>query len=115
MSDILNKLYDVLIARKGAGAADSYAASLYAKGTNKIAEKIREEAEEAIAEAVNLDLNSGDQKIRAALANESADLVFHLLVMLAHHGVTPDEVLGVLEKRMGTSGHAEKASRKTSR
>lgn len=113
MSDILSKLYATLIARKGAVAAESYAASLYAKGTPKIAEKIREEAEEMIAEAVNLDLNSGDKKIREALANESADLVFHLLVMLAHHGVTPDEVLEILEKRMGTSGHAEKAARES--
>jgi phosphoribosyl-ATP pyrophosphohydrolase len=112
MSDILNKLYETLIARKAAGAADSYAASLYAKGTGKIADKVREEAEEMIAEALNLDLNVGDEKIRSVLKNESADLIFHVLVMLAHHGVTPDEILEILEKRMGVSGHAEKAARK---
>lgn len=113
MSDILDQLYEVLIARKGADFKESYAASLYAGGTNKIAGKIREEAEELIVESLNLELNAGDQKIREALKSEAADLLFHVLVLLAHHDMKPEEVLQVLEKRMGVSGHAEKALRKS--
>lgn len=102
--DILNQLYQVLEARKGAKPESSYVASLYNKGTAKIAEKVGEEAVEAIIEAVR-----GDKE---ALKNESADLLFHLMVLWADQGITPDEVLEVLKGRMGTSGHDEKASRK---
>ncbi len=78
-------------------------ASLYAKGTEKIAEKVGEEAVETIIEAVK-----GD---RQKLASESADLLFHLMVLWADQGLTPDDVLSILENRMGVSGHAEKAAR----
>ena len=102
---ILNKLYDVLQARKGADPESSYVASLYAKGTKKITEKITEEAEETIVEA----LAGEPEKLKA----ESADLLFHLMVLWADQGVQPDEVFAVLEQRFGTGGHEEKASRRS--
>lgn len=103
-AEILQKLYDVLRARKGGDPASSYVASLYAKGTEKIAEKIIEEAQEAIVEALKGDAEK--------LKEESADLLFHLMVLWADQGITPGDVLAVLEKRFGIGGHAEKASRK---
>lgn len=109
---ILDKLYAVLQERKKADPESSYVASLYDKGAAKIAEKIREEAEETIVEGLRLEKSPGDGAIRKALTCESADLVFHLMVLLAHHNVNPDEVFAVLEKRFGISGHEEKASRK---
>lgn len=104
MSDILKDLYVILQQRKGADPGESYVASLYVKGTAKIAEKVIEEAQETIQEALK-----GD---RDRLKEESADLLFHLSVLWAEQGVSPDDVFAVLEKRFGTGGHAEKASRK---
>jgi phosphoribosyl-ATP pyrophosphohydrolase len=104
MSDILNDLYIILRQRRDADPESSYVASLYKKGTKKITEKVIEEAEETIAEALK-----GDKD---RLKEESADLLFHLMVLWAEQGVSPDEVFTVLEGRFGTSGHAEKASRK---
>lgn len=103
MSDILNKLYDILQARKGADAKSSYVASLYDKGTGHICDKVMEEAQEAVEEAL-----AGKADLLKA---ESADLLFHLMVLWADQGITPDDILVVLEKRFGTSGHDEKASR----
>ncbi len=108
---ILNRLYDVLQARKNADPESSYVASLYSKGAAKISEKIREEAEETIVEGLRLEKSADDASIRAALTAESADLLFHLMVMLSHHNVNPDEVFAVLEERFGVSGHDEKAAR----
>lgn len=104
MSDILKDLYLILQQRKNADAGESYVASLYAKGTKHISDKVIEEAEETIAEAIK-----GDKD---RLKEESADLLFHLSVLWADQGVSPDDVFAVLEKRFGQSGHAEKASRK---
>lgn len=104
VSEILKDLYVILKQRKGADPKDSYVASLYHKGTQHISDKVIEEAEETIAEAIK-----GDKD---RLKEESADLLFHLSVLWADQGVSPDEVLAVLEKRFGQSGHAEKASRK---
>lgn len=104
MSDtVIQQLYTVIEGRKGMDAGESYVASLYHKGTEKIAEKVGEEAVEAIIEAVK-----GD---REKLTSESADLLFHLMVLWADQGIKPDDVLSVLQDRMGVSGHAEKASR----
>lgn len=104
MSDhIIQELFDVIKSRKGADAESSYVASLYAKGTEKIAEKVGEEAVETIIEAIKGDHNK--------LTAESADLLFHLMVLWADQGIAPDDVLSVLKNRMGVSGHAEKASR----
>lgn len=100
---ILDDLYAVLLSRKDADPETSYTAKLFAKGEAKIAQKLGEEAVETVIEAVR-----GDN---AALAAESADLLYHLLALWAARGVTPDEVWAALEARQGTSGLAEKAAR----
>lgn len=110
---ILENLYHVLQTRKNADAGSSYVASLYAGGSPKIAEKVLEEAQEFIDEAFTLDKNSEDEDVRKNMRSEAADLLFHMMVMLAHHDIPPEEVFAVLEARFGTSGHAEKAARKT--
>ncbi|MBI1173158.1 phosphoribosyl-ATP diphosphatase [bacterium] len=99
----LTRLAATIAARKGADPETSWTAKLLAKGPEKCAEKFGEEAVEAIIEAVK-----GD---RARLTAEAADVLYHLLVMLAARDVTLDEVLAELERREGTSGIAEKAAR----
>lgn len=101
---IFDDLFRTILSRKGADASESYTASLFAKGRAKIAQKVGEEAVETCIEA----LQGGND----ALAAESADLLFHLMVLWADAGLTPDDVFAILEQRQGTSGHAEKASRK---
>jgi len=103
VTDILRRLAATTEARQGADPADSHTAALLAKGPAKCAEKFGEEAIEAIIEATR-----GD---KPALTREAADVLYHLLVMLAASGVTLDQVLAELERREGTSGIAEKASR----
>jgi phosphoribosyl-ATP pyrophosphohydrolase len=100
------RLEDVIRSRKGGSASDSYVASLFAKGREKIAQKVGEEATEAIIAAL-----SGD---KAALTGEAADLLFHLLILLADADLDFEAVLAELERREGVSGIAEKASRQTS-
>tara|TARA_R110000787_G_scaffold20590_11_gene61262 strand:- start:460 stop:813 length:354 start_codon:yes stop_codon:yes gene_type:complete len=99
----LDALYATVAARKGADPAESYTARLYARGTPKIAQKLGEEAVETVIAAL-----SGD---RAETIKESADLLYHLLVLLADAGIAPAEVYAELERREGVSGLAEKASR----
>lgn len=100
---ILKNLATTIEARKSASPDSSWTARLLAAGPEKAAEKFGEEAIEAIIEAVK-----GD---RAALTREAADVLYHLLVMLAACDVTLDDVLGELERRQGTSGIDEKAAR----
>lgn len=106
--DVLAALTEVLRARRGADPADSYVASLYAKGLNRILEKVGEEATEVILAAKDADASGPD----AALIGEVADLWFHCLVMLVHLEQDPADVIEALASRFGTSGHAEKASRR---
>jgi phosphoribosyl-ATP pyrophosphohydrolase len=89
--------------RKGADPATSWTAQLLARGPEKCAEKFGEEAVEAIIEAVK-----GD---RTRLTAEAADVVYHLLVMLAARDISLDDVLAELERREGTSGIAERSGR----
>lgn len=96
---VINQLFAVLEERKEANPETSYVAQLYNLGTPKIAQKVGEEAVETVIEAMRF-----DQKTSDSFLEESADLVFHLLVLWAHLGVTPDQVFGILEKRMGVSG-----------
>jgi phosphoribosyl-ATP pyrophosphohydrolase len=103
MRDTLNRLETVIAERRGASADSSYVASLFAKGREKIAQKVGEEATETVIASL-----SGDS---AKLTSEAADLLFHLLVLLAEGGVTVDDVLAELDRRDGVSGIAEKASR----
>lgn len=103
MSDTLEKLAEVLEARKTAQAASSYVAKLYANGLDGILKKIAEEAAETIMAA-----KDGDAE---KIVYETADLWFHSLVMLAHQGLSPNDVLAELERRFGLSGLEEKANR----
>ena len=99
----LERLARTIEERRGADAAESWTAKLLAAGPEKCAEKFGEEAVEAIIEAIK-----GD---RARLTSEAADVLYHLLVMLAARDVTLADVLAELERREGTSGIDEKASR----
>ncbi len=99
----LTRLARTIAARRGGDPEASWTAKLLAKGPEKCAEKFGEEAIEAVIEAVK-----GD---RARLTAEAADVLYHLLVMLAACDVTLDDVLDELERREGTSGIAEKAAR----
>ncbi|EDZ43552.1 MAG: phosphoribosyl-ATP diphosphatase [Planktotalea sp.] len=100
---ILHDLFDTIEARKAEGGAKSWTAKLLAKGPEKCAEKFGEEAIEAIIEAVK-----GD---KIALTAEAADVLYHLLVMLAARDVSLEDVEAELAKRSGVSGITEKASR----
>ncbi|WP_343082252.1 phosphoribosyl-ATP diphosphatase [Ostreiculturibacter nitratireducens] len=99
----LERLAAVIEARKGADPESSWTAKLLSKGPEKAAEKFGEEAIEAIIEAVK-----GD---RARLAAEAADVLYHLLVMLAARDVALADVFAELERREGRSGIDEKAAR----
>lgn len=103
MSDTLNKIYKVIESRKSADPKKSYVASLLEGGAKKISKKVGEEASETIIAALT------ESKDR--IVSESADLIFHLLVLLYSKKVKPNEVLAELEKRLGISGLDEKASR----
>jgi len=103
MTDILDRLADILEQRKLADADASYVAQLYAKGLDAILKKVGEEATETILAA-----KSGDP---SQVVYETADLWFHCLVMLAHLGLKPDDVLAELQRRFGLSGIKEKADR----
>ena len=104
LGEALERLWRVIEARRGADPDTSYTAKLFARGNAKIAQKLGEEAVEAVIEGVR-----GD---RAALVGESADLFYHLLVLWAAVGVSPADVAGELARREGTSGIAEKRGRK---
>jgi phosphoribosyl-ATP pyrophosphohydrolase len=106
LGDALERLWRVILSRRGADPETSYTARLFARGTAKIAQKLGEEAVEAVIEGVK-----GD---RAALVGESADLLYHLFVLWAALGVSPADVAGELARREGTSGIAEKKGRKSS-
>ncbi|MEO0401440.1 MAG: phosphoribosyl-ATP diphosphatase [Pseudomonadota bacterium] len=100
----LDDLFATITARKGTDPDTSWTAKLLAKGPEKCAEKFGEEAVEAIIEAVK-----GDA---AGLTSEAADVLYHLLVMLASRDVALADVMAELARREGTSGIDEKASRK---
>jgi len=108
MIDILNKLAETLEERKNADADSSYVASLYAKGLDKILEKVGEEAFETVLAAKNA---QHDESQRDKVIYETADLWFHTLVMMSQLGITPDEILTELARREGLSGLVEKANR----
>jgi phosphoribosyl-ATP pyrophosphohydrolase len=101
--EIIERLEAAIAERRGADPAASYVASLHAKGLDEILKKVAEEAVEAV-----LASKGGE---RCAIVHETADLIFHCLVMLSWHGIPLAEVLGELERREGRSGLEEKASR----
>ena len=100
---VLSELARVLEERKQAAPDSSYVAGLYAKGLDAILKKVGEEATETVLAA-----KGGDA---AQLVHETADLWFHCLVMLAHRGLGPEDVLAELQRRFGVSGIDEKAGR----
>ncbi len=100
--DPLDRLAATIRDRRGADPGSSYVASLFAKGRPKIAQKLGEEAVETVIAAM-----AQPDKI----VSEAADLIFHLLVLLADADVTLDDVRVELARREGVSGHTEKAAR----
>jgi phosphoribosyl-ATP pyrophosphohydrolase len=100
---VLDRLFEIIESRRDADPSISHTAGLFAKGTHKIAQKVGEEAVEAVIEAV-----AGDND---KLAAESADLLYHLLVLWSARGLTPADVWAKLSARQGMSGLAEKDAR----
>jgi phosphoribosyl-ATP pyrophosphohydrolase len=100
---VLDQLFQVIEGRKGADPDSSYTAKLFAKGRKKIAQKVGEEGLETAIAAV--------AETPADIAAESADLLYHLLVLWADAGIDPADVWAELARRQGISGIAEKNSR----
>ena len=105
MSDALDRLFATIASRKGGDADRSYTAKLLAAGVEKCAAKFGEEATETVIAAI--------QRDKTELAKESADVLYHLAVLWAVSGITPDDVYAVLKSREGQSGLDEKASRQS--
>jgi len=103
-AEILRRLGETIAARKQADPSSSYVASLLARGQDAVLRKVAEEATETL-----LASKDGD---KLQIVRETADLWFHCLVLLAWHGLGPDDVLAELRRREGISGIDEKASRK---
>ncbi len=101
--EVLDRLFAVIEDRRGSDSAESYTARLLAEGADRIAQKLGEEAVETVIAATKQD--------RAALIGESADLLYHLLVLWAASDVGPGEVWAELARREGRSGLEEKRSR----
>ena len=99
----IDRLFAVVQSRKDGDPASSYTAKLFSQGTLKIAKKLGEEGVETALAAVGQD--------RQCLIAESADLLYHLLVLWAACGVTPDDAYAALEARVGRSGLDEKNAR----
>lgn len=103
LGPILERLWRVILSRRGADPQKSYTARLFARGRAKIAQKLGEEAVEAVIEGVR-----DDPK---ALTVESADVLYHLLVLWADAGISPGDVAAELARREGASGIDEKHGR----
>src|ERR1035437_104089 len=101
--NILDAIYQVILERKTASPESSYTASLMAKGIDKILKKIGEESAELII--------AGKGGVRQEIVYETADLLYHTLVLLGFHDISPEEVFEELRRRFGMSGIAEKESR----
>ncbi len=100
---VLDRLHAVVLSRRDADPSLSHSARLLSRGATKVAQKFGEEAVECVIEAV-----AGN---RDALIGESADVLYHLIVLWVSCGVTPDQVWTELTRREGISGIAEKAAR----
>jgi phosphoribosyl-ATP pyrophosphohydrolase len=103
---VLDRLWGTVLARKNADPAQSHSARLLSRGTAKIAQKFGEEAVECLIEAVG--------GHRMALVAESADVLYHLLILWVDAGLRPEQIWAELASREGISGIAEKASRRAS-
>ena len=111
-NNTLAEIANVLESRKSADAGSSYVASLYSKGLDAILKKVGEEATEVVMAAKDAEHGDKLSKNTDKIIYEVADLWFHTLVLLAQQNLHPDDVLKELERRFGTSGLVEKASRK---
>ncbi|MGB1361345.1 MAG: phosphoribosyl-ATP diphosphatase [Alphaproteobacteria bacterium] len=103
MNKVLDELFETIKSRKGGNVDESWTAKLLDMGTDSICEKVIEEAEETVAEAMAKDNDK--------LTYESADLLYHLMVLWADRGINPEDVLKELQRRQGVSGIEEKQSR----
>ncbi|GFE57512.1 phosphoribosyl-ATP diphosphatase [Geobacter sp. AOG1] len=101
--DIIQNVYQVIQERKANPSEKSYTASLMAKGIDTILKKLGEEATELVI--------AGKGGVRDEIVYETADLIFHTLVLLGHYDIPPDEIYAELRRRFGLSGLAEKAAR----
>ncbi len=101
--DTLQRLYDVVLDRRKADPEESYVAKRFKQGTAKIAQKFGEESVETVIAAMRED--------KEEIISESADMIFHWLLLLADAGVKPEEVMKELDRRTGLSGLDEKALR----
>jgi len=101
--DILQAIYQVILERKANPSESSYTATLMAKGVDKILKKVGEEAGELII--------AGKGGVRQEIVYETADLLFHSLVLLGFYEIEPEEIYGELRRRFGVSGVEEKISR----
>jgi phosphoribosyl-ATP pyrophosphohydrolase len=102
--DMLGRLYATILAKRGTDPASSYTAKLFQSGTPKIAQKVGEEAVEIVIEAL--------RQRPERLVAESADLLYHLLVLWADAGITPEQVWAELARREGVSGYAHVGAEK---
>ncbi len=100
---ILDRLFETIVSRKTADPTASYTAKLFSRGRSRIAQKVGEEAVETVIAAATDDT--------AHIITESADLLYHLLVLWADADIRPEQVWQTLESREGVSGIAEKNSR----
>lgn len=103
MTDMLARLHEVVLARRGTDPDRSYVARLFARGQDAILKKIGEEATETVM--------ASKDGVPDRIVAETADLWFHCIVMLAHHDLSPADVLAELARREGLSGLEEKARR----
>ena len=115
-SNTLTDVAAILTSRKSAEPDSSYVASLYSKGLDAILKKVGEEATEVVMAAKDVEAdvynNGSKNNDKSKIVNEVADLWFHTLVLLAQQDLHPNDVLKELDRRFGTSGLVEKASRK---
>ena len=103
-AEVLDRLWGVVMSRRDADPAASHSARLLSRGSAKVAQKFGEEAVECLIEAVG--------GHRTALVAESADVLYHLLVIWVDAGLRPEQIWAELERREGVSGIEEKAGRK---
>jgi phosphoribosyl-ATP pyrophosphohydrolase len=101
--DILQALYQVILKRKANPSEGSYTATLMAKGIDKVLKKVGEEAAELLI--------AGKGGVREEIIYETADLLFHTLVLLGFYDIEPEEIYAELRRRFGVSGVVEKSSR----
>ena len=111
MENTLSEVAKILESRKSAKPDSSYVAKLYHKGLDEILKKVGEEATEVVMAAKDAEHGTDSHQKKEKIIYEVADLWFHTLVLLAQQNLHPNDVLKELERRFGTSGLTEKASR----